>query len=254
VPTKRSFTPDAVLCGAARRRIHTECVAVCTGCIAVPYTARRTASARCDGTASMQLACTSRSTVRRRRLCVQVGDKWKDLAWSLFAGAHTDAETLRMIADIELKHPDDLSDQVQDMMARWWRRLGSAATVTQLRDALDLVQVPYVDEDGAGLQPSFSTSFVVDSDADELDVGEVDEQDPDVSRLMRSYRTRYTSRQALSHRIRHGTAPYGVVRCCIRRERAFDDGVNASVGVIAVRQPAEFYLNTHIHWGDHDTL
>jgi len=125
-----------------------------------------------------------------------VGEKWKDLAWALFAGAHTDAETLRMIADVELKHPDDLSEQVQDMMSRWWRRLGTDATVTQLRDALDLIEVPYVDEDSAAgdaaaARPSFSTSFAVDSDLEELDVGEVTEQDPDVSRLMRSFRTRY---------------------------------------------------------------
>ena len=79
------------------------------------------------------------------------------------------------------------------MMSRWWRRLGNEATVTQLRDALELVQVPYVDEDNAGVgQPSFSTSFAVeDSDVEEqLDVGEVTEADPDVSRLMRTYRTR----------------------------------------------------------------
>ena len=121
---------------------------------------------------------------------IQVGEKWKDLAWALFAGVHTDAETLRMITDIELKHPDDLSDQIQDMMSRWWRRNGTSATVTQLRDALELVQVPYVDEDNADARPSFSTSFAVDSDVDELDVGEVNETDPDVSRLMRSYNTR----------------------------------------------------------------
>jgi len=74
------------------------------------------------------------------------------------------------------------------MMGRWWRRKGTAATVTQLRDALDLIAVPYVDEDNL---PTFSTSFAVDSDVDELDVGEVTEHDPDVSRLMRNYRTRY---------------------------------------------------------------
>jgi len=73
----------------------------------------------------------------------QVGEKWKDLAWALFAGVHTEAETLRMITDIELKHPDDLSDQVQDMMLRWWRRKGNNATVAQLRDALELIQVQF---------------------------------------------------------------------------------------------------------------
>jgi len=120
-----------------------------------------------------------------------VGEKWKDLAWALFAGVHTDADTLRMITDIELKHPDDLSDRIQDMMARWWKRKGNDATVTQLRDALDLIQVPYVDEDNADVRPSFSTSFAIDSDLDELDVGEVTEEDPNVSRLMHTYRTRY---------------------------------------------------------------
>ena len=42
-----------------------------------------------------------------------MGEKWKDLAWALFAGVHSDADTLRMITDIELKHPDDLSEQIQ---------------------------------------------------------------------------------------------------------------------------------------------
>jgi len=128
----------------------------------------------------------------RRNVCgCQVGEKWKDLAWSLFAGVHTDADTLRMITDIELKHADSLSDQIQDMMSRWWRRQGSDATVTQLRDALDLINVPYVDDDNVNVQPSFSTSFVIDSDMEELDVGEVTETDPNVSRLMHSYQTRY---------------------------------------------------------------
>lgn len=120
-----------------------------------------------------------------------MGEKWKDLAWALFAGVHTDAETLRMITDIELKHPDDLSDQIQDMMSRWWKRKGNSATVTQLRDALDLIEVPYVDEDNVDSRPSFSTSFAIDSDLEELDVGEVTETDPNVSRLMHTYRTRY---------------------------------------------------------------
>jgi len=120
---------------------------------------------------------------------LQVGEKWKDLAWALFADVHAEADTLRMITDIELKHPDDLSDQIQDMMSRWWKRKGNSATVAQLRDALDLIQVPYVDEENAGAgQPSFSTSFVIDSDLEELDVGDVNETDPNVSRLMDTYR------------------------------------------------------------------
>ena len=61
--------------------------------------------------------------------------------------------------------------------------------MSQLRDALELIQVPYVDEDNVdGGQPSFSTSFMIDSDPEELDVGEVTEADPNVSRLMDSYR------------------------------------------------------------------
>ena len=92
-----------------------------------------------------------------------------------------------MITDIELKHPDDMSEQIQDMMARWWKRKGNSATVTQLRDALDLIQVPYVDED-VDTRHSFSASFAIDSDPEELDVGEVTENDPNVSRLMNTYR------------------------------------------------------------------
>jgi len=118
----------------------------------------------------------------------QVGEKWKDLAWALFAGVHTDAETLRMITDIELKQPDDLSEQIQDMMSRWWKRKGNSATVAELREALDLIGVPYVDEDNVDARPSFSTSFAIDSDLEELDVGEVTETDPNVSRLMNTYR------------------------------------------------------------------
>jgi len=38
-----------------------------------------------------------------------------------------------------------------------------------------------------GRATSFSTSFAIDSDPDELDVGEVAETDPNVSRLMSTY-------------------------------------------------------------------
>jgi len=49
-----------------------------------------------------------------------------------------------------------------------------------------------VDEENVdGRATSFSTSFAIDSDPDELDVGEVTETDPNVSRLMSTYRARY---------------------------------------------------------------
>jgi len=125
-------------------------------------------------------------------LFFQIGNWWKDLAWTLFEGVQADGETVRMIADIELKSPGRLDDQVRDLMARWWKRRGTEATVEELRECLDLVGVTYVQEEcpsGVG-RPTLSTSFVFDSDHDELDVGEVADTDPNVSRLMRSYKVR----------------------------------------------------------------
>jgi hypothetical protein len=127
---------------------------------------------------------------RRLLLFFQVGEKWKDLAWALFDGVQTDPETVRMIADIELKNPGRLSDAVQDLMARWWKKKGIEATVDELRDTLDLIAVPYVQEEYTDLRSNFSASFGFDSESEGLDVGEVTETDPNVSRLMRNYKVR----------------------------------------------------------------
>ena len=77
-------------------------------------------------------------------LALQVGGNWLDLAWVLFDGLQTDADTVRMIKDIQLKHPRALTDQVHDLMHRWWQRRGHAATIDQLQRALESVHMIYI--------------------------------------------------------------------------------------------------------------
>ena len=45
-------------------------------------------------------------------LFFRVGSNWKDLSWVIMDGIQSDAETLRMNKDIELKHPGSLTEQV----------------------------------------------------------------------------------------------------------------------------------------------
>lgn len=52
-----------------------------------------------------------------------------------------------MIGDIQLKHPRNLTGQVSDFMHRWWRAKGPTATIEELRRALDIASMPYVQED-----------------------------------------------------------------------------------------------------------
>lgn len=128
---------------------------------------------------------------RQNVLFFQIGSWWKDVAWTLFDGVQSESETVRMIADIELKNPGRLEEQVRDLMARWWKRRGTEATVEVLRECLDVIGVPYVQEECPGIgRPSQSTSFAFESEPEELDVGEVADTDPNVSRLIRSYKVR----------------------------------------------------------------
>ena len=44
----------------------------------------------------------------------RVGNKeWQDLTWVLMTGLQNDAETTRMIKDIQLKQPHSLTEQVR---------------------------------------------------------------------------------------------------------------------------------------------
>lgn len=61
---------------------------------------------------------------RQVLLFFRVGSNWKDLAWVLFDGIQSDAETIRMIKDIQLKQPGKLTEQVR--LVHWSCRLGSS--------------------------------------------------------------------------------------------------------------------------------
>ena len=115
------------------------------------------------------------------------GVNWLDLAWVLFDTLQTDPETVRMIKDIELRNPGGLTDQVHDLMHRWWRIKGAAATIEELQRALDTVHMPYISEEFYDQ----SASIVAFSDTeDNLDVQEISAADPDVSRLNVEYNRR----------------------------------------------------------------
>ena len=119
-------------------------------------------------------------------LFFKVGGRWPDLAWALFEGIHTDAATLRMIKDIELKNPGRMTDQIQDMMNRWWTQKGQAATIEELRRSLELINLPFVQDET--LNVTMANNFFSTSDLEnKLAVEEVDAGDPEVSRMAHEY-------------------------------------------------------------------
>ena len=124
---------------------------------------------------------------RQNILFFRLGSNWKDLAWVLFEGLLSDADTLRMIKDIQLKHPGDIRGQVNDMMKRWWKKRGSSATLDELQKALEIVHTAYVQEEFFN-QRSTLTSYT--DTEDDLEIGEVSDHDPDVSRIIGEYESR----------------------------------------------------------------
>lgn len=124
---------------------------------------------------------------RQLILFFKVGSNWLDLAWVLFDGLQTDSDTVRMIKDIQLKNPDRLTDQVHDLMHRWWRKKGADATIEELQRALDTIHLAYIHEEYIDQM----AAFVPHLDAeDDLDVGELSDADPNVSRLVHEYDVR----------------------------------------------------------------
>ena len=124
---------------------------------------------------------------RQILLFFRVGSNWRDLAWILFDGIYSETETLRLIKDIQLKHPGDLSQQVRDLMHRWWKKKKTEATVEELQRALDIVHLGYIEEEMIDQKNSL-TSFT--DTEDDLDISEVSDTDPDVSRLIGEYQVR----------------------------------------------------------------
>ena len=125
---------------------------------------------------------------RQMVLFFKVGSNWKDLTWVLFEGILSDSETIRMIKDIQLKHPGQLTDQVHDLMKRWWAKRGPAATIEELYMAMDIINMGYIKEEHFDDRTTSVTSYT--DTEDDLDISEIDEADPDVSRLMTEYHAR----------------------------------------------------------------
>ena len=76
--------------------------------------------------------------------------------------------------------------QVHDLMHRWWQRRGHKATIAELQQALDDCRIAYIPEEFLDRHGS----FVAYTDTeDDLDVGQVSETDPNVSRLIHEYNT-----------------------------------------------------------------
>ena len=76
--------------------------------------------------------------------------------------------------------------QVHDLMHRWWQRRGHRATIAELQQALDACRIAYIPEEFTDRH----TSFIAFTDSeDDLDVGQVSENDPNVSRLIQEYDT-----------------------------------------------------------------
>jgi len=71
-------------------------------------------------------------------------------------------------------------------MHRWWQKRGRRATIAELQRALDACHIAYIPEEFMDRHASFVA--YTDSE-DDLDVGQVSEADPNVSRLIQEYDT-----------------------------------------------------------------
>ena len=82
--------------------------------------------------------------------------------------------------------------QVHDMMHRWWKKSGPTATIEELARALDVVRIPYIEEEffNQGSRRSGRSITAFTESEDDLDVSEISDVDPDVSRLMQEYELR----------------------------------------------------------------
>lgn len=117
------------------------------------------------------------------------GKEWKELALELFDGIQNEADTTRMIQKIQHKYPLSLTEQVHVMMHKWWRKKGRDATIEELRRALDIIGIPYIEEEYLNQlrREKMTSEGGSDSDEGELSHSEIDERDPNVSRLMAEY-------------------------------------------------------------------
>ena len=125
---------------------------------------------------------------------------WPDLAWVLFDGIQNDSETVRMITDIRLKCGDDVGSQIREVMARWWTKKGEEATIEELQNALEFVNIPFIHEEDQNASVFYpeqdeveeeiygvdATGHPVDNSS-RLYLGKVPGNDPDVTRLIQEY-------------------------------------------------------------------
>ena len=146
------------------------------------------ASGLTSGESDFEGADRPMSPGRQVLLFFRVSSNWTDLAWVLFEGIQTDAETKRMLADIQIKHPRDLTKQVHSCMHRWWKTKGPDATIEELRQALDIVSMPYIQEQYFHNRKSTLTSYT--DTEDDLDISQISDNDPEVSRLIHEYQAR----------------------------------------------------------------
>lgn len=115
-------------------------------------------------------------------LFFKIGENWKDLSWVLFDGLQSDGETLRMLKEIQHRHPDKVNDQVHDMMHRWWNKKGANATIEELQKGLEFLKMAYVEEEYMNPKGIFSEP--------ELDSSTDSEHDAEVNRLIHDYKNR----------------------------------------------------------------
>ncbi len=150
---------------------------------------RRTPTSGMFSDSDYEMSDRPMSPGRQLILFFKVGSNWKDLAWVLFEGILNDSETIRMIKDIQLKHPGKLTEQVHDLMRRWWAKKGESATIEELQIAMDIINLGYIREEHLEGRGATSVTTFTDTE-DDLDISEVDEADPDVSRLITQYDVR----------------------------------------------------------------
>lgn len=69
-------------------------------------------------------------------------------------------------------------------MHRWWQRRGRRATIAELQRALDACRIAYIPEEFYDQRGSFISYTETE---DDLDVGQVSGDDPNISRLVHEY-------------------------------------------------------------------
>ncbi|CAH1788292.1 unnamed protein product [Owenia fusiformis] len=98
-------------------------------------------------------------------LFFKVSQNWKDLSKALFKDIMDSKSVAKMNEEIERKYPDTLTERVNEVMHRWWRKKGQNATIEELQGALDEVNLGYIREEIEDVISDSESRLSLDTDS-----------------------------------------------------------------------------------------